>query len=80
MLRQAPRVMVRPMAGASLALVDDGLPIVLDAMCERIMAVCDRPIDRAELTDVLCELPEYDQTVLSTAIDQLIGRGLLLSS
>jgi len=72
--------MVRPMAGASLALVDDGLPMTLDALCERIMAVCVRSTDRAELIDVLGELAEFDEAAVATAVDQLVERGLLLSS
>ena len=76
----APGVMVRPMAEGTLAIVSDQPPLVLDALRERIIAICARPTERSELVDVLVELSGLDHSTVADAVDELVGRGLLRST
>lgn len=79
-LELASGVTVRPMAEGTLAIAGDEPPVVLDALRERIVAVCARTTARDELVEVLLELGEFDETSITGAIEDLVGHGLLSSS
>jgi len=76
-LRLAPDVMVRPMAEGSVVLVGDDPPAVVGALHERLLAVCGRPTERDELVEVMCDLGEFDEVSVRTAIDELVEQRLL---
>jgi hypothetical protein len=79
-LRLAPGVMVRPMADGSIVLVGEQPPVVIGSLHERLLAVCSRPTERAELVEVMDELGEFDRDSVLAALDELIERGLLAVS
>lgn len=70
-------LLVRPIAGGSIALVGDGRPVTLDSMRERLLAVCARPTDREELTELLAEVSGQAPIEIAAAIDELLDAGLL---
>lgn len=70
-------LLVRPIAGGSIALVGDGRPVTLDSIRERLITVCARPTDREELTELLAEVSGQAPIELAAAIDELLDAGLL---
>lgn len=68
---------VRPIAGGTLAIVGDGRPVTLDPMRERLLAVCLRPTNRGEVTELLAEVSGQSTAEVVAAIDDLIDAGLL---
>ncbi len=80
MLVLAPEVMVRPMAEGTLVVVGDQRPVLLDALHERIVAVCSRATERPELLEVFEELSGLDSSTLEEALDQLVSAGVLLAT
>jgi len=65
------------MAGGALAIVGDDLPATLDLRRERLVAVCARPSDRDELTQLVAEVSGQSLAAVAAAIDELIDAGLL---
>lgn len=70
-------LLVRPIAGVTIALVGDGRPVTLDSLRERLLAVCARPTDREELTELLADVSGQAPVEVAAAIDELIDAGLL---
>lgn len=76
-LAQGDSVVARPIAGGSIAVVGDGRPVTLDSIRERLLAVCARPTDREELTELLAEVSGQLPIEIAAAIDELLDAGLL---
>lgn len=76
-LAQGDSVVARPIAGGSIAVVGDGRPVTLDSIRERLLAVCARPTDREELTELLAEVSGQAPIEIAAAIDELLDAGLL---
>jgi len=70
-------LLVRSIAGGSIAVVGDGRPVTLDSIRERLLAVCARPTDREELTELLAEVSGQLPIEIAAAIDELLDAGLL---
>jgi len=69
--------LVRPIAGGAIALVGGDRPVTLDTLRERLVAVCARPSDRDELTQLVAETDRRPPAEVAASIDELIDAGLL---
>ncbi|CAN5691886.1 hypothetical protein BH10ACT3_BH10ACT3_19280 [soil metagenome] len=68
---------IRPMAEGSVAMTSSGAAVVLGSLHEQITTLCVRPVDRADLFEVLTDVSGFPADHVAAAIDDLLQAGIL---